>query len=411
MRKMYVTRLGVTVMTATMLVGQVVYANADLNMDSVQTKTVDYKAYAGAQTERFGAIGFDGLDIAAVEKKAENIMYLKNSSDSDKQAVSEISDNAVAGMALTVNDYYDAVYSGEVSENLVLELESYTSEETAKKLEAFGAYNNLGIANVDTYLNVRDKAGKSGNIIGKMVGNSACEILELSDGWYHIQSGPVDGYVSAEYIVTGDEAKSIAVKEATLRAIVNTSVLNVRKAPNTDSEIVEKVGNDERYSVLEVLDGWVKISIDGEEGYVSDEYVDVRYALLEAVEFSPADSQSSFRSSVVDYALQFLGNPYVWGGSSLTRGTDCSGFTMSVYRYFGIGLSHSSRAQANEGRAISASELRPGDLVFYGGGTINHVALYIGNGKIIHASDETTGIIISRYNNRTPVKCVNVIGD
>ena len=314
MKKMYVTRLGVTVMTATMLVGQVVYASADYNADSIQAKTVEYKAYAGAGTKMFDAIGFEGLDIDTVQKNAENIMYLKASVDSDKQTVLEIDDNAVAGMALTVNDYFDAVYSGDVSEALVLEIDSYTSEETAKKLEAFETYNNLGIAKVDTYLNVRDEASKAGNIIGKMVGNSACEILGFADGWYHIQSGPVDGYVSAEYIVTGDEAKRIAVEEATLRAIVSTSVLNVRKEPNTDCEIVEKVGNDERYSVLEVLDGWVKISIDGEEGYVSDEYVDVKYALLEAVEFSPADSQSSFRSSVVDYALQFLGNPYVWGG-------------------------------------------------------------------------------------------------
>lgn len=409
MNRKYVTRLGVTVMTATMLVGQVVYASGDLSADNIQSKSVDYKAYSSA--EAIGTLGFNGLDIDTAQKNAEKVVYLKTSADADSQTVLEINDNAVAGMALTVNDYYDAVYSGDVSDSLVLELDAYTSEETAKKLEAFESYNNLGIANVDTYLNVRDKAGKSGKIIGKMVGNSACEILDYADGWYHIQSGPVDGYVSAEYIVTGDEAKRIAVEQATLRAIVSTSVLNVRKDPNTDCEIVEKVGNDERYSVIEVLDGWVKISIDNEEGYVSDEYVDVRYALLEAVEFSPVDSQSAFRSSIVDFALQFLGNPYVWGGSSLTRGADCSGFTMSVFRNFGISLSHSSRAQANEGRAISASELRPGDLVFYGGGTINHVALYIGNGKIIHASDETTGIIISRYNNRTPVKCVNVIGD
>ncbi len=387
MNKRYITRVGVSVMTATMLLGQVLYIGSDMKSDTVLKKEVDYKAYASAEDTNAG-VSEETVDLSNIEAAG-----------------------AVAGMALTVTGFYNAVENGAVPDSLALELDAFTSEETAKKLEAFEAYNNLGITTVDTYLNVRDEAGTSGDIIGKMVGNSACEILGLSDGWYHIKSGPVEGYVSAEYIVTGDEAKKIAVEEATLRAVVSTSVLNVRKEPSTDSKVVEKVGNEERYSVLEVLDGWIKISIDGEEGYVSDEFVDVRYALLEAIEFTPADSQSAFRSSIVDYALQFLGNPYVWGGTSLTRGADCSGFTLSVFRHFGISLSHSSRAQANEGRAVSGSELRPGDLIFYGGGTINHVALYIGNGQIVHASDENTGIIISRYNNRTPVKYVNVIGD
>lgn len=395
MSKQYITRVGVSVMTATMLISQMFYAGSDMKSDAVLTKEVDYKANVSAEDVNVQS------DLVA---GAVNETVSKDLSDIEAAG-------AVAGMALTVTDYYDAVYSGDVSDSLILELDAYTSEETAKKIEAFEAYNNLGITTVDTYLNVRDEASTSGDIIGKMVGNSACEILGVSDDWYHIKSGPVEGYVSAEYIVTGEEAKKIAIEEATLRAVVSTSVLNVRKEPNTDSKVVEKVGNEERYSVLEELDGWIKISIDGEEGYVSDEFVDVRYALLEAIEFTPVDSQSAFRSSIVDYALQFLGNPYVWGGTSLTRGADCSGFTLSVFRHFGISLSHSSRAQANEGRAISGSELRPGDLVFYGGGTINHVAIYIGNGQIVHASDERTGIIISRYNNRTPVKYVNVIGD
>lgn len=395
MNRQYIIRVGAAVMTATMLISQLFYTSSDVRSDAVLTKEVNYKANVSVEDVNV-------LSDIAAEVSAENI---------GRDASAAEMTQAAAGMALAVTDYYDAVYDGDVPDSVTSELDAYTSEETAKKLEAFEAYNNLGITIVDTYLNVRDEAGTSGDIIGKMVGNSACEILGESDGWYHIKSGPVEGYVSAEYIVTGDEAKRIAIKEATLRAVVNTSVLNVRKEPSTDSKVVEKVGNEERYSVLEELDGWIKISIDGEEGYVSDEFVEVRYALLEAIEFSPADSQSAFRSSVVDYALQFLGNPYVWGGTSLTRGADCSGFTLSVFRHFGISLSHSSRAQANEGRAISGSELRPGDLVFYGGGTINHVAIYIGNGQIVHASNETTGIIISRYNNRTPVKYVNVIGD
>ena len=102
-------------------------------------------------------------------------------------------------------------------------------------------------------------------------------------------------------------------------------------------------------------------------------------------------------AAIVAYAKQFLGNPYVYGGASLTNGTDCSGFTMSVYAHFGYGLSRSSYTQVNNGRAVSMSSLQPGDLLFYkyGGSTISHVAIYIGGGQIIHASTEETGIIIS----------------
>lgn len=108
-----------------------------------------------------------------------------------------------------------------------------------------------------------------------------------------------------------------------------------------------------------------------------------------------------------------MGNPYVWGGTSLTKGADCSGFVLAVYKHFGITVSHSSRAQAKEGTKISASDLQPGDLIFYANssGTINHVAMYIGGGKVIHASSPKTGIKISNYKYRTPVKYVSIIKD
>ena len=112
---------------------------------------------------------------------------------------------------------------------------------------------------------------------------------------------------------------------------------------------------------------------------------------------------SDVRVDLVEYAKQFIGNPYVWGGTSLTKGADCSGFVLSVFKKYGITLSHSSRAQANEGTKISASELKPGDLVFYGAGGINHVALYIGDGKVVHALNSNKGIVITDYNYDTPV--------
>ena len=156
--------------------------------------------------------------------------------------------------------------------------------------------------------------------------------------------------------------------------------------------------------------------MDDSVGYISQDYVTLAQALptaktIEQVKYG--DGVSDVRASVVSYALQFVGNRYVWGGTSLTRGADCSGFVLAVFKKYGIALSHSSRAQANEGTKISASDLKPGDLIFYGNGkgNINHVAIYIGGGQVIHASSPKTGIKISSYKYRTPVKCVRVIQD
>lgn len=122
------------------------------------------------------------------------------------------------------------------------------------------------------------------------------------------------------------------------------------------------------------------------------------------------DTEAILRDDMVSYALQFVGNPYVYGGTSLTNGTDCSGFTMGIYKNFGMSISRTSREQATNGKSIRSSELKKGDLVFYAsGGRINHVAMYIGNGKIVHASNSRTGIIVSNMNYRTPYKYVSII--
>ncbi len=116
------------------------------------------------------------------------------------------------------------------------------------------------------------------------------------------------------------------------------------------------------------------------------------------------------RSAIVAYAKQFLGNPYVYGGTSLTDGADCSGFTQAVFAHFGIAIGRSSRDQAAKGREISVGDVQPGDLLFYASGNyINHVALYIGGGQIIHSSTERTGITTAPSNYRTPCKAVTFL--
>lgn len=284
-------------------------------------------------------------------------------------------------------------------------------------------YDRPGVSNVSNYLNIRAGAGENEKIIGKLPSYAGCEILEDANGWYKISSGGITGYVKSDYILTGDEAKQAAMNHAELMAIVHADRLNARTEPSTDAKIWTQISENERYHVAEQLDGWVKIEFDesgegdGDDEIsaadVSSEFVEVRYALSEAIKFSPTEESASLRSRIVNYAMKFLGNPYVWGGTSLTKGADCSGFTMSVMKNFGISLPHYSGSQAKSGKRIKSSEMRPGDLVFYGNsrGKINHVAMYIGNGQVINAASRRSGIKISTWNYRTPICIVDVIGN
>ena len=281
--------------------------------------------------------------------------------------------------------------------------ETQTEEEKqaqalAEAASAFG-YTNLGIAQADGNINVREVPGTEAEIVGKLPNNAGCEIIGTDGDWTQIESGKVKGYVKSEYLMTGEAAIAKAQEVKQTVATVTTTTLY----------------EGEELEVLEVLDGWVKINVDSDEGYVSSDYVSIATELPKAqtmTEVRYGQGISDVRVSLVSYATQFVGNPYVWGGTSLTRGADCSGFVMSVFANYGISLPHSSRAQANCGTKISASDAQPGDLFFYGNGSsINHVAIYIGGGRVVHASSPKSGIKISGAYYRTPVKVVRVINN
>lgn len=297
-----------------------------------------------------------------------------------------------------------------------LSVEEYIEAAEQAKGAMWG-YTNLGIAQVESgNLNVRETPSTDGKLVGKMPKNAACEVVETVDGWAHITSGEVEGYVSLDFLMTGPDAKLMANDLVRTVAVANTDSLNVRAEANTDSVVYTQVLKGEELEYVETVGDWVKVSLDGDDAYVSAEYVSVETKLDTAITMSEllyGQGVSDVRVDLVEYAKQFVGNPYVWGGTSLTKGADCSGFVLSVFKKYGVKLSHSSRAQANEGTKISASELLPGDLVFYtnSSGTINHVAIYIGGGQVIHASSPKSGIKISKYNYRTPAKCVRVLYD
>lgn len=195
---------------------------------------------------------------------------------------------------------------------------------------------------------------------------------------------------------------------------------DVYSEPDEDSEVVGQAVTGDTYDVLEMVDGqWVKISTGDFEGYLNTVKAAATVAenaeevVVESEEEIAARVSAERREEIVDYAMQFIGNKYVYGGTNPNTGADCSGFTSYVMRQAaGVELAHSSRAQSGQGRVINASEIRPGDLIFYGSGkSINHVAMYIGNGQIVHASNERNGILVSDWMYRKPVKIVNVLGD
>ncbi|MCH5268484.1 MAG: C40 family peptidase [Lachnospiraceae bacterium] len=314
-------------------------------------------------------------------------------------------------------------------------------------------YDRLGVVQVNNYVNVRKGPSENSKIVGKMTNNSGCNVYKIEKGWAKIVSGGVRGWVKADYMITDKKAEEKAQKVATLRARVTTETLNVRYLPSTDANIYDQISADEDYKIAKEkltksfmddyikknvkksqlsnidkeamygdLENWVMISIDNDKAFVSKDFINVTYNLNRAVTIkeseestnsssggSSSSTSSSKASSLIAYAMQFLGNRYVYGGTSLTNGTDCSGFTMRVYQRFGYSLPRTSSSQAAATRTVARGSERPGDLFFYGSGGVSHVALYIGNGQIIHASNPSDGIKISNAYYRKPIKIGRVM--
>ena len=226
----------------------------------------------------------------------------------------------------------------------------------------------------------------------------ACGMLTLGSV-QPAQAGPLTGFDEEMVAMVGGNDISIYANE------------------DENSEVVAMAKQGDSYDVLEKGDGdWVKVAAGELEGYLK---VQGQVMLNKAEEataaadaFMAEQANISKRQQLVDYALQFVGGRYQYGGSDPHTGVDCSGFTRYVMQHgAGVSLNRSSRGQSSQGQAVSAEEMQAGDLIFYGNGSrINHVAMYIGNGQVVHASTERTGIKTSPWNYRTPVKIVNVLG-
>lgn len=355
--------------------------------------------------------------------------------------ISSVLPSGGVNLTLTGAPSLDSLQRGDSKMKIESTLELSTIEElqTAKAAsivnEEEEAFKNLVIAQVDRYVNVRSIPSEEGEIVGKLYDDSVGTFLSETDGWYEITSGAVTGYVKGEYCVTGEAAVELAKEVGTRIAVVNTTTLFVRQDASTESAVLGMVPDQEELLVTEELDGWVKVSIEEGEGYVSTDYVELKTEFVKAeskaeeearlakekaerekaqaaarasqpkqtASASGSSASTSFTSdgsmgaSVAEYALQFVGNPYVYGGTSLTQGADCSGFVLGVYANFGVSLPHSSTADRSQGYAVDGlANAIPGDLICYSG----HVGIYIGDGQIVHASTSKTGIIVGRADYR-----------
>lgn len=307
--------------------------------------------------------------------------------------------------------------------------EETTEPENTTESQEESPYSGIAVAICDSYVNVRSGPGTEYKILGKIYKNCAAEILEETDGWYKMTSGNLTGYIKAEYFATGDEAGRLAEELGRKVGKVTASALRLRKEPSLDAKIVTMIPNGEKVAVVYEDDEWVKVQADGTEGWVFKEYLDIEINFDKAITLEEerakkaaseeaerikqnaikSAEEDELRQAIVNYALQFVGNKYVYGGNSLTEGTDCSGFVKLIYKEFGYGMQRRASLQYRDGVKINWEDAKPGDLIFYGDESVDHVVMYIGNQKVVHASNPTTGIIVSTINYKRVFGAIRVI--
>lgn len=333
-------------------------------------------------------------------------------------------------------------------ENVIVEPETAGDEAAAEEPES--EYANLAIAQVNNYVNVRQEPTTDSAVLGKIYNGAVAQILDVAgeeQDWFHVVSGSVEGYVKAEFFLYGDAAVEAVDNYLTRYATVIADRLNVRQEPGTDSKRIGFITHGEKVKILEILEDWMLVQYtEDRTGYVASEYVTVseEFIYAKSIEEERAEqealremarrmaqqeqatpentavtlltppatvytSNEELRSSIVAYAMQYLGYPYVHGGKSLATGTDCSGFTCYIYADFGYSISRTPSGQySSDGKSIDYSEIQPGDIICYGKSKCTHVGMYIGDGKIIHAANSRKGVVIydAGYDNILGVKSI-----
>lgn len=266
-------------------------------------------------------------------------------------------------------------------------------------------YTTYGIIQCPKYLNIRQEPTTKSSVVGLIPNGGICEIKSKGDLWFAVKSGDISGYVLSQYVDTGDTAKELA-SELAVKSVRFNSLGSVYAAKSLDSKVWDTPITGSTYAVVDDEGDWITIDLDGATGYIPADS-DVTYLMrletaMPTYNLSYVDGQ---RSAVVKFAMQFLGKPYVWGGNDPNTGADCSGFVRYCFWHTAnVWLPRVSYEQCYVGEKRTSMEMLPGDLIFYAdqSGTVGHVALYIGNGTIIHAASSKSGVKLSQWNYRTP---------
>ena len=277
-------------------------------------------------------------------------------------------------------------------------------------VSAFAGTQGTGIGTVTaSSLRMRNGASTSNSVVMNLARNSVVSVLGESNGWYQVAYGGKTGYVSGDYLTVVNTAEGISTYGK-----VSGSSVNVRNDAGTEFAKVTAVKKGASVSVTGFKNGWYQISVSGKTGWIRSDYVDL-YASRPSGSSSAAGVSSAASSipaasavsngktytisasidDLIAYAKSFLGVPYVYGGTS-PKGFDCSGYTMYIFKHFGISLSHSATSQLGYGIPVTREELQPGDLVFfrdtnYSTKAASHVGIYIGNSQFIHATSSRGG--------------------
>ena len=309
------------------------------------------------------------------------------------------------------------------------EQNSQESEQTEDKIEL-----GKNIIEEDTKLKIVPVINATETIEVKK--DEEVNVTEIINGWVCVETQNTKGWIRKEKILTKVEQEKIAqerqaaqeaaekqaaqeqAKSSQRTMYVNASTVNVRKEPNTSSEIVTNATMNTEVVVQSEEGGWSKVTVNGKDGYIATHLLSstrqttsrssttrksttstqASTQTQNTTASTTTSSSSGTGAAVVAKAKSYIGYKYVYGGSSPSTGFDCSGFTSYIYKQFGVSLNRTAAGQYSNGTAVSRSNLQPGDLVMFGKSGINHVGIYIGGGMIVHAENKTTGVTTDTIN-------------
>ena len=387
--------------------------DADSTLDILSSAEGWYQVTDGTLT------GYVEQRLLSTEEDSQSLGYgtvtsdsltLRSQPDTESDSLLELPNGAT--FQITSNDvegWYGAIFNGQTG---------YVSPDYVSSSETV----STGYVQATTHpLSLRAVAGSAFAELASIPEGTVLPVTGSYGSWYQVSYLGYVGYVSGDYVSpTTQEGYQYYPSFAEITA----SSLNLRQQPSTDSDRLAGIPANTVVAVTGKQGDWYQVSYNGSEGYINAGYTvasdgpatvtsqDAASNRTSASAGSAANYEGgstvsgSTGSAVADYAVQFLGNPYVWGGTSLTNGCDCSGFVMQVYAHFGYSLPHSSSAQRDYGQSVSLEDIQPGDIVCYN----HHVGIYVGNGTIISALGEKYGITYSDVNYKSIITIRRIFG-